>query len=132
MALPTPPREKPFGTQSTWRHSKDDGEGAGKQKAFMKPANRFTYYEDLYGERNEDEEFDRFPDACEDEIDTEDERNMSERRPAYEPGGSNGFFARFATPKTHPRIPVNRDDGMQKGQGRCRNSLGCCLFGFGS
>jgi hypothetical protein len=44
-----------------------------KQKAtFMKPpAGRGRYYEDQYGELIEDEAFDRFPDDCEDETDSD-------------------------------------------------------------
>jgi hypothetical protein len=46
-----------------------------KQKTtFMEPsAGRGRYYEDQYGELNEDEAFDRFPDDCEDETDSDDE-----------------------------------------------------------
>lgn len=32
------------------------------------------YYEDIYGSPNEDEELDRFPDACESDPDSEDEK----------------------------------------------------------
>ena len=63
-----------------------------KANKFMDPNNKFTYYEDIYGRRNEDEDFDRSPDQCEDEIEEATDQN----------GGSRvqlGFFEKFAEPK---------------------------------
>ena len=64
----------------------------------MEPANKLRYYEDLYGERYEEEEFDRHPDVCEDESDSDDDQSKSA-------GTQPGFFARFADPiRTKPSI----------------------------
>ena len=76
MALPTPPSS------------------AAKSGKFMEPANKLTTYEDFYSQRNEDEDFDRFPDSCEDETDSDDfdyAERVGVRRA--------DFFARFTYPK---------------------------------
>lgn len=52
-------------------------QGSGFFKRFATPKSKpkEVYYEDLYGERNEIEEYDQFPDACESEVDSEDEES---------------------------------------------------------
>lgn len=45
---------------------------------------KVVYYEDLYGERNEDEEVDQFPDSCESEIDSDEEIKKSSRSRAHQ------------------------------------------------
>lgn len=44
----------------------------------MKPLHGLTYYEDLYGEVNEDEAFERFPDECEEESSSSEESESPE------------------------------------------------------
>lgn len=54
-------------------------QGSGFFKHSVTPASKpkkKIYYEDLYGTRNEDEEFDRFPEACESEPDSDDEDDI--------------------------------------------------------
>lgn len=102
MALPTPP--------PTDR----------KVNRFMEPANKLSYYEDLYGERNEDEEFDRHPDDCEDETDSDDNEGKNKNANAQP-----GFFARFAKPnKKKPFVQTgyNGYGKIKTGQGKS-NSL---------
>lgn len=53
------------------------------------------YYEDIYGKLNSDEEFDRFPDKCEEESSSEDDQ-ASDNKLQETP---RGFFKAFATPK---------------------------------
>ena len=74
MALPTPPPS------------------VVKVNKFMDPNDKFTYYEDIYGKRSEDEDFDRFPDQCEDEMEEETDQNGRSRVQL-------GFFKKFAQPK---------------------------------
>ena len=57
----------------------------------MNPTSGLPYYEDLYGQPNEDEAFDRFPDVCEEESSSGDEN--VEHTP-------QSFFARFRAPKS--------------------------------
>ncbi|KAK3725149.1 hypothetical protein LTR37_000660 [Vermiconidia calcicola] len=52
MAIPTPPAT---------------GHKANK---FMESSGKLSYFEDIYGKPNEDEHFDRFPDECENETDS--------------------------------------------------------------
>ena len=56
----------------------------------MKPTPGLPYYEDLYGQPNEDEAFDRFPDVCEEESSSSGE-NVNDT--------PQSFFARFSAPK---------------------------------
>lgn len=65
----------------------------------MEPSNKLAYYEDYYGERNVDEEFDRFPDKCEDESSTEDDTYPHPKKSDV----AVGFFKTFATPKGKDR-----------------------------
>ena len=77
MAFPTPPSSARRKNSST--------------EAFKK----LPYYEDLYGERDADEEFDRFPDECEDETTSEDEAKGH-----FNSGSiSSGFFKPVTTPQ---------------------------------
>lgn len=76
MAFPTPPPS------------------AARAKTFMESSKKLEYYEDLYGQRNEDEDFDRFPDQCEDETDGDEEPDVNGRRRVQ-----LGFFKKFAHPK---------------------------------
>lgn len=41
----------------------------------MADSSRLPYYEDLYGTRNEDEEFDRFPEECKDSSSEEESKS---------------------------------------------------------
>jgi hypothetical protein len=61
-----------------------------KEQSFMKPTGGLIYYEDLYGQPNEDEAFDRFPDECEEESSSGDESTNHTPK---------SFFARFHEPK---------------------------------
>jgi len=66
----------------------------------FKPTKRLKYYEDIYGTINEDEEFDRFPDECETESDSDEEE------PKREVAGSNaGFFKKYAGQKRKKASP---------------------------
>ena len=53
----------------------------------MNPTPGLTYYEDLYGQPNEDEAFDRFPDVCEEEESSSSDENVNDT--------PESFFARF-------------------------------------
>ncbi|KAK3704271.1 hypothetical protein LTR37_013945 [Vermiconidia calcicola] len=70
-----------------------------KASKFMEPSNRLSYFEDFYGKPNEDEEFDRFPDLCEDETDS-DGSKPSEQNPS--------FFSKIMKPKPKQSF-VERD-----------------------
>lgn len=48
---------------------------AREQPRFMAGEFKLPYYEDLYGKHNEDEEFDRFPDECQESSSDEETKN---------------------------------------------------------
>lgn len=73
---------------------------------------RLTYYEDLYGRRNEDEEFDRHPDHCEEETDSEADSSKVEK-------DHTGFFAKFAAPATPKRYDHIGRSKPREGESRC-------------
>ena len=83
MAYPTPPP-----TNSNF-------------KKFLEPMNKLTYYEDLYGKRNEDEELDRFPDDCKDESDCEDGVGRTAKS-----GIGRGFFSKYIEPRSKKKSTV--------------------------
>ena len=60
----------------------------------MKPT-RLEYYEDLYGEANPDEEFDRFPDDCEEESSSSEGESTTTNNNRESEKKQEGFFARF-------------------------------------
>ena len=60
----------------------------------MKPT-RLAYYEDLYGETNPDEEFDRFPDDCEEESSSSEGESTTTNNNRESEKKQEGFFARF-------------------------------------
>ena len=64
---------------------------------FTSPLTKPVYYEDLYGERNPDEEFDRLPDLCEEES-TSGEESEKPKQTSPQPLQAR-FFARFRGPK---------------------------------
>jgi hypothetical protein len=65
---------------------------------FTTPLTTPVYYEDLYGKPNPDEEFDRFPDVCEEESSSSEESNKPKPTSPQE-----GFFTRYRTPKRKER-----------------------------
>jgi hypothetical protein len=82
-------------------------------KRFMEASNPLPYYEDFHGDVNEDEAFDRFPDQCEEETDSEDEdRNRTSKRPVQNESiaRSSGFFKRFTNPMRSNPMPGTQSD----------------------
>ena len=75
MALPTPPTPTP---------------SPNKRAGFMEPLSKFIPFEDFYGQQNEDEQFDRFPDECEEEASSDNDH-------AEKLGTRTSFFAQFVT-----------------------------------
>jgi len=70
--------------------------------------NQFPYYEDIYGTRNYDEDFDRHADECEDETDSDHDR----RPPAHRDGSEAGFFKKYASEaKKPPKAKVHKRTG---------------------
>lgn len=83
----------------------------------QKKTNRFTYYEDLYGTRNGDEEFDRFPDECEDETDSDDNSASSDSAGA---GGGGGFFRPYVRSAQKHHSPKERSPKVKAECGGAR------------
>lgn len=65
-----------------------------------------TYYEDEYGVKNEDEQFDRFPDDCEEESDSDDDKEKSQ---VVSKTGAGSFFRRFRN-TSQKNIPRKKAD----------------------
>lgn len=75
-----------------------------RRSTLLTDSRKMPYYEDVYGKHNTDEEFDRFPDVCEEESSSEDE-------PAgkmMQPETPRGFFKAFTTPKSSSQ-PIASD-----------------------
>ena len=89
-----------------------------KTQDVTQQSRKLTYDEDIYRKRNEDEEFDRFPDECDDETDSDEAKQMKMMS-----GNNAGFFSRFPTPNPNePSIKPGFDSfgevGDQKGEPR--------------
>ncbi|CZT17091.1 uncharacterized protein RCC_02923 [Ramularia collo-cygni] len=81
--------------------SKSGTQGSGFFKQFANPKSksRETYYEDLYGTRNEEEESDQFPEACESESDSDEAGNESFRKSS---DYKRFFDGSYSGSKNHP------------------------------
>ena len=88
----------------------------------MEPSNRLPYYEDFYGEQNEDEAFDRFPDECEEETDSDNDM-VDDQNQAPASGAYVGFFRPYATPKSGRKPELPRFGEIRWSPGRFSNSL---------
>ena len=93
----------------------------------MEPTSKITPYEDVYGKKNVDEEFDRFPDVCEDETDSEDDdtNGMEDHSNARifqrfsTPRNQNSFFGRFTTPaRSRDSVDISNDLFVRMGTGK--------------
>ena len=95
-----------------------------KLNMFTAPPGKPVYYEDLYGERNPDEEFDRFPDVCEEESSSSYESDKPKSIPPGSPQKSSrqspqeGFFARFRTPKRKEPAGESEDGSVKYGESK--------------
>lgn len=70
-----------------------------KTNRFMEPTNKLTYYEDVYGNRNEDEDLKGNADACEDDTESEDDGGQPK-----ESASNGGFFKKHANQIRHRRF----------------------------
>ena len=79
---------------------------SGRKNTLLGATSRLPYHEDVRVKLNSDEEFDRFPDECEEESSSDDEQaSEAERTPIRK-----GFFKAFATPKSSDsRVKVGSD-----------------------
>lgn len=92
-----------------------------KPNMFSKSPNKPVYYEDLYGKLNSDEEFDRFPDDCDEESSSGGDDDKDEK----EDKANEGFFARFRTPKRKHALGGQRSRNLgenKRRKGEWRNN----------